>query len=182
MVFRASILVAFFVLLSFNCFPQTWPEPKAPAIPQADGYVVIPQVAVAPDPKITYSAIFDGTRMPAKPDAILPVLNALGGELNDLSVGKVPLSHQRFGIVFHGPAVDGILDDFHYRGKYGIDNPNLSVLAAMKKQGVVLLVCGQHLAAVHIDPKTLSPLVKIASDAYLVLINYQNRGYALMSF
>ena len=120
--------------------------------------------------------------MPVHTDSILPVINALGGELNDLAVGKVPSGNIKFAIVFHGPAVDGILDDEHYRAKYGIANPNLAVLERMKKRGVQLFVCGQHIAAEHVDPKSLSPLVTIASDAYLVLITYQNRGYALMSF
>ena len=85
-------------------------------------------------------------------------------------------------IVFHGPAVDGLLDNAHYRARFGIDNPNLPVLGAMKNQGVQLFVCGQHLAAERVDPKTLSADVTVASDAYLVLISYQNRGHALMLF
>ena len=182
MVYRIYILIAFFVLLTFDCAAQTWPAPKAPAIPQADGYVVIPHAAIAPDPKMTYRAIFDATRMAGKPDALVPAVNALGGELNDLAVGKVPIPQRKFVLVFHGPAVDGILDDAHYRAKYGVDNPNLPVLAKMKKQGVELFVCGQHLAAEHIDPKILSPLIRVASDAYLVLITYQNHGYASMWF
>ena len=32
------------------------------------------------------------------------------------------------------------------------------------------------------DPKTLSSDVTIASDALIVLMTYQNNGYALMSF
>ena len=133
MVLRACILCVFLVLLSLTSFAQAWPAPKAPAIPQADGYVVIPNAAVAPDPKTIYRSIFDGTKMPVHTDSILPVINALGGELNDLAVGKVPSGNIKFAIVFHGPAVDGILDDEHYRAKYGIANPNLAVLERMKK-------------------------------------------------
>ena len=52
----------------------------------------------------------------------------------------------------------------------------------MKKQGVEFFVCGQYLAAEKIEPKTLVPNVTVASDALLVLIHYQNNGYALVSF
>jgi intracellular sulfur oxidation DsrE/DsrF family protein len=52
----------------------------------------------------------------------------------------------------------------------------------MKRQGVELLVCGQNLAADHVDPKTLSPAITVASDALIVLIAYQNKGYAVLSF
>ena len=182
MLVNALSLCAALLFFAVGCAAQSWAKPEAPAIPQADGYVVIPRAAVPPDKKTIYRSIFDATRKAGKPDAILPAVNAIGGVLNDLSVGKVPRTNQHFAVVFHGPAVDGILDDAHYRAKYGTANPNLPVLSALKKGGVELLVCGQHLAAENIDPKTLSSDVTIASDAYLVLINYQNRGYALMLF
>lgn len=182
MLFRSSILLGSVCICSFVCAAQNWPEPKAPAIPQADGYVVIPNVAVAPDSKMTYRIIFDSTRFASSPDKLVPAVNAAGGVLNDVVVGNVPQAQQKFAIVFHGAALDGILDDAHYRQKYGTANPNLPALAEMKKRGVELFVCGQHLAGDHIDPKILTPLVTVASDAYLVMIVYQNRGYAAMWF
>ena len=182
MLYKASALVGILLVFAMSALAQNWPAPISPAIHEADGYVVIPNVAVAPEPKTTYRVIFDATKPAAKPDGLLPAVNAAGNVLNDLAVGKVPQGKRLLAVVFHGPAVDGILDDAHYRAKYGVPNPNLPVLAALKKQGVELLVCGQHLAAEHIDPKILSPDIKVASDAYLVLINYQNRGYALMLF
>jgi intracellular sulfur oxidation DsrE/DsrF family protein len=52
----------------------------------------------------------------------------------------------------------------------------------MKKHDVEFFVCGQYLAGEKIDPKTLTPDVQLAADALLVLMQYQNKGYALMSF
>jgi intracellular sulfur oxidation DsrE/DsrF family protein len=63
-----------------------------------------------------------------------------------------------------------------------VANPNLTVLAALKKAGVELLVCGQNLVHADIDPTTLSPDVTVASAAQIVLMTYQNDGYALLSF
>jgi intracellular sulfur oxidation DsrE/DsrF family protein len=179
---QALLVAAYMMLHVTDGLAQAWPEPRAPAIPPADGYVLIPNAAVAPDPALTYRSIFDGTRTAAKPDALLPAVNAAGGVLNDLAVGQVPNSSIQMAIVFHGPAVDGLLDNAHYRAKFGVDNPNLRVLAAMKSRGVQLFVCGQHLAAERVDPTILSADVTIASDAYLVLITFQNRGHALMLF
>ena len=45
-----------------------------------------------------------------------------------------------------------------------------------------LYVCEQYLAGEKIDPKTLVPDVTVAADALLVLMQYQNKGYALLSF
>lgn len=182
MLFRTSILAVCLFACAGAGVAQNWPAPKDPAIKGADPYVVIPRAAVAPDQRTTYSVIFDATKMASDPTKILPAVNGAGGVMNDLAVGKVPLGQQKFAIVFHGAALDGILDDEHYRQKYGIANPNLPLLAEMKKRGAELYVCGQHLAAANIDPKILTPMVRVASDAYLVMISYQNRGYAAMWF
>jgi len=159
-----------------------WPAPKAPVIPAADGYVVIPDVAVPPDPARSYRAIFDASRGAANPKQLVPALNNAGSELNAFGVAGVGRSHIKFAVVFHGAALDALLDDDHYKAKFGVANPNLPVLQQFKKAGVELFVCGQNLASDHIDPKTLSPDVTVASDALIVLIVYQNRGYALLSF
>ena len=161
---------------------QQWPAPKSPAIPQADGYVAIPNVALAPTKESKYQAVWDATRAADKPTQLLPVLNMAGSELNALAAANVPLQNAKFAIVFHGPAVDGILDDAHYKTKFGTENPNLKAIAEMKKQGVEFFVCGQYLAGEKIDPKSLTSDVTVAADALLVLMQYQNKGYALMSF
>ena len=126
--------------------------------------------------------MFDATHTADKPTALLPALNMAGSELNVLATVNAPLRNAKFAIVFYGPAVDGIVEDEHYRAKFGTTNPNLKAIAEMKKDGVEFFVCGQYLAGEKIDPKTLTPDVQLAADALLVLIQYQNKGYALMSF
>jgi intracellular sulfur oxidation DsrE/DsrF family protein len=159
-----------------------WPPAKSPAVPGADGYVAIPDVALPPSTANTYRAIYDATHAADKPAQLVPALNMAGSELNALAVAHVPLEKAKFVVVFHGPAVDGILDDAHYKAKFGVNNPNLATIAEMKKQGVEFFVCGQFVAAEKIDPKSLSPDVTLAADALLVLMEYQNKGYALLSF
>jgi intracellular sulfur oxidation DsrE/DsrF family protein len=159
-----------------------WPPARSPAIPDADGYVAIPGAAVAPDPSQTYRAIFDATQGAEKPSQLVPALNMVGSELNALAVGGVPLAHARFVVVFHGDAMAGILDEAHYKARFGVSNPNLTVLAQLKKAGVELFVCGQNVAFDKIDPKSLAPEVRVASDALVVLMTYQSKGYALLSF
>jgi intracellular sulfur oxidation DsrE/DsrF family protein len=144
--------------------------------------VEIPNAALAPTKTSNYRAIFDATRPADKPSELLPALNMAGSELNALAALKVPVTNARFAVVFHGPAVDGILDEAHYNAKFGTSNPNLKAIAEMKRRGVEFFVCGQYLAAEKIHPKTLLPEVTVAADALLVLIHYQNNGYALLSF
>ena len=159
-----------------------WPPAHSPVITDADGYVDIPHAALSPGKAQTYRAIFDATRAAGKPTELVPALNMVGSEINALAVSGVSLDRARFAVVFHGAAMDGILDDAHYKAKFGVSNPNLKALAQLKKAGVEMFVCGQNLAADNIEPTTLAPEVQVASDALIVLIAYQNRGYALLTF
>ncbi len=92
------------------------------------------------------------------------------------------LVNAKFAVVFHGPAVDGILDEPHYKARFGMSNPNLKAIAEIKKSGVEFFVCGQYLAAEKVAPQRLAPDVTLAADALLLLIHYQNQGYAVLSF
>ena len=159
----------------------SWPRPQAPVISAATGYVVIPGVAVPPDRTKQYLAIFDATRGAEKPTELIPAVDMAGFMLNALRVAGVPRSHARFVVVFHGLALDGLLGETHYRARFGVSNPNVPVLEEFRKAGVELFVCGQNLAFARVDPKTLAPGVAVASDASIVLMTYQNRGYALLS-
>jgi len=159
-----------------------WPAASAPAVPDADGYAVIANAALPPTRQSVYKAVFDATQAAAEPGKLVPALNMAGSELNALAASHVPLANARFAVVFHGAAMIGILRDEAYRAKFGIANPNLDAIRTMKAAGVEFFVCGQNLAADNVDPATLVPEVKVASDALLVLMTYQNRGYALLSF
>jgi intracellular sulfur oxidation DsrE/DsrF family protein len=170
------------VLVSATAAGSDWPEPKSPTIPAADGYGAIPDAALRPAKGQTYRAVFDATHAADRPTQLLPAVNMLASELNALGVEGVPLTNARFVLVFHGAALDGILDDEHYKAKFGVSNPNLKVFEELKKAGVELYACGQNLIAEHVDRKTLAPEVRVASDALLVLVYYQNKGYALLSF
>lgn len=181
---KLAIAVAFAAAATFAAVQSTtqWAKPVARVVPDADGYVHIPNAAVQPDKKRTYRAVYDATRFPKEPGQLIPALNMAGSELNAFDVDGVPLRNVKFAIVFHGPAINGILDNAHYEAKFGKPNPNLKVLADLKKAGVQIFVCGQNLISENIDPKIISQDVTVASDALIVLMTYQDDGYALMSF
>ena len=182
MLSRSFVACTFLFVLAVAALGQKWPPAKAPAFPQADPYVSIHGAAMSPTKADSYFGVFDATRFPQDRKAILPALNAVGGLFNDLAVGGTPESNAHFVIVFHGAATDGVLNNIVYKKMYGVDNPNLSVIAKMKKMGVELYVCGQFLMSSKIDPATITKDVTVAADAYLVLLAYQHKGYGLMSF
>ena len=159
-----------------------WPHPVAPAIPGASGYVTIPGAVIPPDKARRYRAVFDATRAADRAGDLVPALDMVGSELNALGAAGVPTANARFVVVFHGAATVGILDDARYRARFGVPNPNQAVLTALKRAGVELYVCGQYLAAEGIDPATLVPEVRVAADALIVLMVFQNDGYAYLGF
>jgi intracellular sulfur oxidation DsrE/DsrF family protein len=179
---RLLVFTVAIALLAVAARSAPWGPAKSPAVPEADGYVEIPNAAVPPAKGRVYKAVFDANRAADKPSQLLPAVNNLGSELNAFAAAGLPKSAAKFVLVFHGPAMDGILDDAHYRAKHGVANPNLKVLSRLKAAGVEMFVCGQNLAADKIDPRTLTPDVRVASDALIVLMTYQNDGYALLSF
>ena len=159
-----------------------WPPPVPPMIPGALGFVPIPGAAVAPDSSHVYKVIFDTTRAAAKPELPADGILFAATDLSALRGQGVAPADTRFALIFHGRAIDAILDNGHYHAKFGVDNPNLAMLAGLKKAGAEIFVCGQSLAATGIDPAVLSPDVTVASEAFIVLITYQNNGYAVLQF
>ena len=164
------------------------PAPVPAMISGAFPYVPIPGAAAAPDSSHIYKVIFNVTRAPGNPGQPVDGVLFAATDLSALRGQGVPAPNTRFALIFHGPggptlgAVDGILDNASYRAKFGVDNPNLAMLSALKQAGVEIMVCGQFLGAMKIDPKTLSRDVTVASEAFLTLITYQNNGYAVLEF
>lgn len=181
---QAAVVLTIVLAASFisNAYAAHWPAPQSPVITGASGYAVIPHAAVPPSAAVSYRAIFDANRAADKPGQLVPALDNCGSELNALAVAGVPIKNAHFVVVFHGPAMSALLTDAAYRARFGTANPNLPVLAQLRKNGVELYVCGQNLVADDVDPATLTKDVQVASDALIVLMTYQGRGYSLLSF
>jgi intracellular sulfur oxidation DsrE/DsrF family protein len=164
------------------------PGPVTPMIAGALPYVPIPGAAAGPDRSHVYKVIFNVTQGAVQPEQPVAGILFAATDLSALRGQGVPQANTKFALIFHGPggpalgAVDALLNNQSYRAKFGVDNPNLAMLSALKQAGAEILVCGQFLGAMKIDSKTLSPDVAIASEAFLTLIRYQNNGYAVLEF
>ncbi len=177
-----EVLVFLLTLSAVAASAADWPAPVPPMIPGAFGYVPIPNAAAAPDPSHVYKVIYDATRGAARPDQPVDGVLFAATNLSALRGQGVAPSNTKFALIFHGRALDGILDNAHYKAKFGVDNPNLPMLVGLKQGGAEIFVCGQMLFATKTDPATLSSEVTVASEAFLVLITYQNDGYAVLQF
>jgi intracellular sulfur oxidation DsrE/DsrF family protein len=94
----------------------------------------------------------------------------------------VPASNRQVAVVFHQGGTDYILNDETYKSRHdGKSNPNLAMIAALKKAGVDLRVCGQAVLGSKIDPKTIRPEIQLDLWALTTLIAFQQRGYILVA-
>lgn len=181
---RPSLAAAAAILLgalgASPALAANWPAPQPPALAHAPGYVIIPDVAVPRDPARTYKAIFDATEGVKDHARALPVLARVGLQINGLMLAHVPQDHIRFAMIFHGPSVEALYTDAHYREKFGTPNPNLPLIAELTRAGVRIYVCGQYMAGTDTPRSALIPEAAVAESATLVLITFQNDGYALI--
>ncbi|HTV77364.1 MAG TPA: DsrE family protein [Steroidobacteraceae bacterium] len=177
---KAALSILAVLALSSRAFATEYPAPQAPAIAGGTGYVEIPGAAVPMEPAHVYKTVIDGESAAPKPAQLLPALNRASLILNALTVAHVARDHQKLVIVFHGPAVDGLLRNEGYRARFGVDNPNLKVLRQLSDAGAVLYVCGQYMAGRKLGIESLAPEIKLATAASIVLVTYQNDGYAVL--
>jgi intracellular sulfur oxidation DsrE/DsrF family protein len=180
---KIIVAIVFAFTLALSAMAADWPpKSEAPGITGSLGYAKLPDAAYNPDPKHTYKMVFDVSRGGAKPGEAALGIALAATELDQLRGNGVPAKKIKLALVFHGDAVNSILNNEAYRAKFKTDNPNLPILAALKVEGVELLVCGQNLVIANINPATLSPDITVGSDALLMLATFQNKGYALLSF
>ncbi|MHB1589254.1 MAG: DsrE family protein [Metallibacterium scheffleri] len=151
-----------------------------PAIPAYGPVHIWPEAIDRPSPNKTYKALFDVTQGKPAADQVNPGLDHIARAVNTFVAAGVPLSHLKFDVIIHGGATPIALNEKAYMAKFGHANPNLAVIADLKKAGVNVMVCGNALGDMDFTPAEVNPDIKVALSALSTLIIQQNQGYALM--
>lgn len=139
-----------------------------------------PGVVVRPKVGVTYRALFDLTHGKPQSTQVNPGLAHIARTVNIFAAAGVPLEHMKFAVIIHGPATPIVLSAQAYQAKFGHPNPNLALIAALRKAGVHLLVCGNALGDMHFTPAEVNPEIHVALSALSTVIIMQNYGYALV--
>lgn len=151
-----------------------------PAIAKYGPVHPLPQANVQPSKDHAYKAVFDvtsGIKDPSKPE---PGLVHVARAVNVFASAGVPLKNLHFVAILHGPATPAILNNEAYKKKYGMDNPNLALIDALRKARVHVDVCGQALADLGIAHSEVYNQVRIDLSALATVVIYGNMGYAYM--
>jgi intracellular sulfur oxidation DsrE/DsrF family protein len=142
----------------------------------------LPLAAVQPQKGRTYKVIFNLSTAAPKPNEVLPGLASAARLLNVFAADGAPPNNLRVVAIFHNSAGYVAMSNKVYRGKFGLDNPNLQIIQELKAAGVQLLLCGQTFHELDFNENDLLTDVRLATSAAIVLVTYQNDGYALMPF
>ncbi len=151
-----------------------------PAIAKYGNVHPLPHAAVQPNKDHVYKALFDVTaavKDPSKPEAGLA---HVARAVNVFASAGVPLKNLKFVAIVHGPSTPSILNNEAYKKKYGVDNPNIPLIDALRKAGVHVDVCGQALADLGIAHSEVYKNVRIDLSALATTVIYGDMGYAYM--
>jgi intracellular sulfur oxidation DsrE/DsrF family protein len=172
--FFSSLFLTF--ILSSSLSAQEW---QTPLIKGYGEIKYFDQTAQQPDPSGEYKLLFD-----IKSDQLKAGVNKglwiIARTLNLLHVGEVPAANVKLVVSFHGYATYAILNEKSYKKKFGESNPNLDLIAQLRKNGVSIYICSQALAARNISFEDIHSEVVPAISALAVVSNYQLKGYHLM--
>jgi len=153
---------------------------QTPTIAGAGKIHSMPQAAYQPDRKATYKVVFSLSKAGAKPTDVSPSLDHVARAVNLYVSAGVPLSHLKFVAIAAGAATPVVLNDEQYRKAYGVANPNLALIAQLRKAGVDVAVCAQAVAEHHFQYDWVDPKVTVALSALTTITELQHQGYALM--
>lgn len=161
----------------------------APRFAEAADELAVPGYAVAvdvpnahelPDPNLDYKiawSIAQGAKDPTT--EINPTLPVIARYVNTLAKWGVPEAKRHIIVMFHQRSddFDIVLSNEAFKAKYGKDNPNVALIAALKKAGVEFRACGQAVVGRKIDPQDVNRDIQIDLWAMTTFMNLQMKGF-----
>jgi intracellular sulfur oxidation DsrE/DsrF family protein len=166
---------------------SAWADDSQPAnfwqTPAVEGFGKIhnlPDSAYRPQADHQYKIVFSLTTGAKQPDQLNPGLESVARAVNLYVASGVPISNLHFVAVASAAATPLALDDEHYRSAFGVANPNLAAIAALRKSGVDVAVCGQSVAAHQYQYNWIDKSVTTALSALTTITTLQQQGYALV--
>ncbi len=142
----------------------------------------VPFAVEKPDPKLDYKIIVEVSSTNERQELVHEFFDKVANVVNLHALGGVPANKLHVVMVIHGPAAQFVVNDEAYQKKFGMNNPNIPLFAALKEAGVKIFVCGQSVLKRNIDPETITPEVAVALSAVTTLTTYQLKGYAVLKY
>ena len=133
-----------------------------------------------PDPKQTYRIVFEITKNGSSSTSVNDGLDHVARAVNLYVAAGVPLGHLRFVAVLEGNSAPTAMSNRSYRARFGVDNPSLGLISALRAKGVDVAVCAQAAALHGIDYADIDRSVTIALSALTTVSTLEQQGYGLV--
>jgi len=176
-------LLGFIFLLTNLLSAQSGKRIKGPVILDYGSTYEVKQPAYHLDTTKVYRVVFDIADSPEDATKLNPVINTLARYINMHVAAGVPKENIEVVGVFHNRASKDALKPKAYHNRYDVDNPNVELIKQLTELGgAKLFMCGQSIHARGIDREELNEHIGVALSAMTILIDYQAKGYQLISF
>lgn len=129
-------------------------------------------------PKDTVFEVAFDVAKAAEPGKVNRSIESAARFINMHAEAGIPLEHIHVAIIVHGGAAMDLVTD----KKYGGDNANAELIAALIKAGATIKLCGQTAAFYDIKVEHLLPGVKMSLSAMTAHALLQKKGYTLNPF
>jgi intracellular sulfur oxidation DsrE/DsrF family protein len=153
-----------------------------PAIKHYGSVFDVPQANDKPDTSMVYKIIAEAAAGIDKPEEVYAPFEHISRMYNLHVYAGVPQKNLNVELVVFGPSVAVLLNNEAYRKKFGVDNPNLTIIKEMTNAGIKVHACGQSIMLTNIDPATLNSNADIVVSRFTTVSNRQMKGYAFFKF
>lgn len=133
------------------------------------------------DPQLEYKIAFDLYDASKDSTQVNSTLVEVGRIYNLHRANGVPKEKLKLVAVIHGMTTNAILTDQAYQDKYGVANPNIPVMKALKQEGVDFVVCSQVMGFFNIPNEDIHPIVDVAISAKTALVMFDQMGYSYLN-
>lgn len=176
---RIQLILACFIVIGFTAEAQ---NSFKPPIKDFGKMWEVPFAVDKPDPTLHYKIIVEASEKLEDSSAIYPPLEHVARLYNVHVYGGVPQNRLDVAMIIWGVPISVVMNNEAYKKKYGVDNPNIKIIEAMKAAGIKLFACGQSIMKSKIDPATVNPDITIAVSRFTTVSTYQLKGYAMFKY
>jgi intracellular sulfur oxidation DsrE/DsrF family protein len=147
------------------------------------GVAPVQNVTELADPKMKYKLLMELTGFAAKGEEktakneINLGIGEIARKVNLHVAAGVPQKNIDLVVIVHAGALFAFLNNEKYKRKYGIDNPNITIIKDLQNFGAKIIVCGQAMTFLGLEMEDLAPGIKEALSAQTVLSTYELKGY-----
>lgn len=139
-------------------------------------------VEFQPDVSQQQKVVFAISKGQSDPKKANDGLDHIARIINLYVAAGVPAEQLQLAGVISGSATNAVLTNEEYKARFGVDNPNISLIQQLRAHNVDLSVCAQSVYGHKENQERVLPEVRMGLSAMITVANFEKDGYALLSY